>query len=247
MPPPGALRVAQRPALEGRDDRPLGRAGAGPGREAHAGLWALLAPEQVEDRAAQQRGVADVGRELGHRTLAHPPGDRGPDVGDLAREVLGGALDEPGPAQVAPEGPRAERRRQPGVVRAHDPAREQRRRGEHQQLERALDVRGAPRQEPGGEDVQLRLGRPPDEVAPPRRGREPAVQRQPGLRGVELRGGAVQDHRHLPDGRGEQAGEARPRLLELLEDGAGVGGVAPVVAGGEGLRGALVPGQGRAS
>ena len=135
----------------------------------------------------------------------------------------------------------------PGVVRRHVAARQQRGGGEHQELERSLDVRRALREQPRREHVQGVDGRPADEVAPPGRRGEAALERQPGLRGVELRRRAVQHDGQLADAGREALVEPRARVLELREHAVGVGRVAGRVAGDERRRRRLDPGHGAQS
>ena len=122
-------------------------------------------------------------------------------------------------------------------------AREQRRRREHQQLERALDVRGALGEQPRREHVQLALGRPADQVAASRRRRQPPLERQPGLGGVELRGRAVHDDRELPEPLGKALVEPRAGVLELGEHALDIGRVTLVMTSDEGVGGGFEPGQ----
>ena len=103
----------------------------------------------------------------------------GPDVAGLARQPLRGALHEPRVAHPAAQPQRAERRREAGMALRDRVAREQRRRRQHQHLQRALDVRGALGQQPRREHVQLALARPADHVAA-RGGRgQPPLERRP--------------------------------------------------------------------
>ena len=204
---PGGLGVAHGAAAERaleRAARPVAVRAAG---ERHARAVALLAREQVEHRAAEQRRVAAAGRERRRAALVQVPRDRRPHVPDLAGEVLRRALEQPRPAQPAREAARPERRRHAGVVRGDVAAREQRRRREHQQLERALDVRRALREQPRGEHVQLALGDPADEVAPPGGRGQPPLERQPRLGGVELRRAS---RARRPPAPRAAAGSARP-------------------------------------
>ena len=219
---PLRLGVAQRAAAEGRLERaprPVPVRAAG---ERHARALALLAPEQVEDAPAQQRRVRARGRERRRAALAHPPRHRGAHVGDLPGEVLPGALEQPRPAQPADEPARAERRRHALVVGGHVAAREERGRGEHQQLQRALDVRRALRELPRREHVELALAGPADEVAP-RGGRGHApLEGEGGRGGVEHRRRAVHDHDEVAGRGGEALVEAVARVLELADDGGDV-------------------------
>ena len=214
-------------------------------RERDARALALLAREQVEHRAAEQRGVAPAGRERGRPALAQPPRDRRAHVA------------RPGPEKycAAPSSSHAQRSQRaklrgpngggmPRVVGGDVAAREQRRRREHQQLERALDVRRALREQPRREHVQLALAGPADEVAASRRRRQPPLERQPGLGGVELRGRAVHDDGELAEPLREALVEPRAGVLELGEHALDVGRVALVVARDEASSGGgLEPGQ----
>ena len=83
--------------------------------------------------------------------------------------------------------------------------------------------------------MQLALGDPADEVAPPGRRRQPPLERQPRLGGVELRGRPVHDDRQLPEPLGEARVEPRARVLELCEHALDVGRVALVMARDEGV------------
>ena len=70
-----------------------------------------------------------------------------------------------------------------------------------------------------------------------------ALQRQPRLGGVELRGGGVEDDGEVAELDVELALQALARVLELGEDALGVVRVALVVAGDERLGGGLEPGH----
>ena len=109
---PGVLDVAEA-GVEGVFELDLGALGEELGDEALAGLGAALVLEQVEDRAAEDDGVAARGREGGAGALAQAADRRRPVEADLAGEVLGAAFDQPGPAQVA-----GEAARRPGGGRA---------------------------------------------------------------------------------------------------------------------------------
>ena len=100
------------------------------------------------------------------------------------------------------------------------------------------------REQPRREHVQLARAGPADDVAA-RRGRgEAARDRQPRLRGVELRDRGVQDDRELAGARVEALLEPRAGELELRQHARGVLLVALVVAREEGLGGGVDPGHG---
>ena len=84
-----------------------GPSGCGPRASVTHGAVALLAREQVEDRAAEQQRVGARRRERRRRPLAQPARDRRADVARLPGEPLRGALDEPRPARPAGEPRRA--------------------------------------------------------------------------------------------------------------------------------------------
>ena len=110
-----ATELAKRCALECG-----ARVVAAAGCELHAGLGPRSALEQPVDRGAEHDRVADRRREARAPALPHPARHRGAEVGELPGEVGGGALHEPGGAQVAGEAAQPERRRKPRVVRRHD-------------------------------------------------------------------------------------------------------------------------------
>ena len=112
---------------------------------------------------------------------------------------------------------------------------EQRAGGEHQQLERALDVGGALGEQARREHVDLLVGDRADDVAAGGRGGTGALEREPGLGGVELGARGVQDDRELAGFGVEPALEVAAGVLELGEHALGVVGVALVVAGDERL------------
>src|SRR5829696_5120877 len=66
-----------------------------------AGVRAALALEQVEDRAAEDDCVPGRGRKRGRPSVAKAGADSRPEQQDLIGVVLGGALDQPGPLQIA--------------------------------------------------------------------------------------------------------------------------------------------------
>ena len=186
---------------------------------------------------------AREGGKDGARPFSQPARDRGPDVARLAREPLRGALDQPRPARPAREPRGRQRRRQRRMARRDVATREQRRRREHQHLQRALDVRGPVREHPRREHVQLARPGPADDVAARRGRRQPARERHPRLGGVELGGRGVQDDLELAGPGVEALLEPRPRELELREHALGVLGVALVVARDERLGGGVDPGH----
>ena len=89
---PGLLGLAHRAAVEGALERAgrVRRAG-----ELEARLLALLAVEQVEDRAAEQQRVAAAGREARRGALVRAEHDGGAEVLGLAGVELRGALEPP--------------------------------------------------------------------------------------------------------------------------------------------------------
>ena len=100
------------------------------------------------------------------------------------------------------------------------------------------------RQQAGGEHVQLALARPADDVAA-RGGRgQPARDRQPRLRRVELREARVQHDRELAGARVETLLQAHAGMLELGEDALDVVDVAIVMPSHEGLGRAFHPRHG---
>ena len=179
---PGRLGVAHRaPPERLRSGAARGPSRCGP----QASATQALSPSSRASRSNTVPPSSVASRRSGGNArrgaLAQAPRDRGPHVPNLAGEVLRRALEQPRPAQPAGEAARAERRRHAGVVGRDVAPREQRGGREHQQLERALDVRRALREQPRRQHVQLALGGPADEVAPARRRRQPALERQPGL------------------------------------------------------------------
>ena len=107
---------------------------------------ALLALQQVEQRAAEQHGVPSGRGKRRPPSLPQPAHDRGAQVRGLARDPGRGALAQPRPADVAAEGRDREGRRQVRVVRADHDVRVLVLRGEQQRLARAGDVGRAPLQ-----------------------------------------------------------------------------------------------------
>ena len=91
--------------------------------------------------------------------------------------------------------------------------------------------------------MQLPLPGPADDVAARRGRRQPPLDGDPGLRGVELRGRAVQHHGELPEAHVELPLEPLARVLELGEHARGVGLVALVMARDERLGCRLRPGR----
>ena len=160
--------------------------------------------------------------------------DGGADVARLAGQELRGALEPPRGVLH----PAAQAALAPGGEQALG---QQRARGEHQQLERALDVGGALGEHARRQHVDLVAAGRADHVAAGGRRGAGAQDRQPRLGGVELGARRVQDDGELA-GLGLQAAlEARAGVLELGEDAPGVVGVALVVAGDERLGGGLDP------
>ena len=172
---------------------------------------ALLARHEVDQRAAEQRGVAQAGREVGPCVLAQAPGDRRPGVPDLAGEPLAGAGDEPRPVAGAQRRARHPRRRQRRVVLGDDELDVQRGRRQREHLARALDVRRALGELARRERVQRAAAGPAGDVAACRRRREAAHDRQERLGEVELGAAGVQDDHHLVGQRAEH----RPRRSRM--------------------------------
>ena len=178
-----------------------------------AGVRARVALEQVEDRAAEDQRVAARGREGRAVALAQPGDHRGAVERGLAGEVLGGALDQPGPAQVGDEAARRPHRRQRRVVGGEHDLRVQPLGGAAQGAQRVL-AGGAPLHPGVVEGVDLARHRPARQVAARRRRRRPAHGGQervgrgePGRVGVEDHGDAA---RHLL----EAVLEPQPQVLE---------------------------------
>ena len=231
---PGALGVPDRARERDlqRADRAVRVRAA---RERDARAVALLAREQVEDRAAEQQRVGADGREVGRR----PSRSRRAIAGRTWRVCPESHCAAPSTSHAQ----RAQRASRParrgggsfGWLGGDVAAREQRRRA------RASASPASPRRSRrdgragAGRARGARAAGPADDVAP-RRGRgQAARERQPRLRGVELGGRGVQDHRELP-GRGVEALlQPRARELELREHARRVLLVALVVARDEGL------------
>ena len=176
-------------------------AGSGASASCDTRLLALLAREQVEHGAAEQQRVAArrAGRSApGRRACAAPP--RG-GCGESGRRRT---ARRPRAATGPPRGGAAATAPALGRQQALG---EQRGGGEHEQLERALDVGRARGQHARREHVQLAVRHSADDVAARRRSGPRALQRQPRLGGVELRAGGVEDDRELAD-LGRRAGAA---------------------------------------
>ena len=181
-----------------RSDRPVRVRATG---ERDAGLVALFALQQVEDRAAQQERVGARRR----------VGRRGP---SLRRRAIAGRTCRVWPDShcAAPSTSHAQRdqRASRGARRAAAAEDGSRRRsgGRAARTARASASPASPRRStpgaraPAGEHVEFARSGPADDVAAGRGRREPARERHPRLRGVELGGGGVQDDLEL----------ARPRL-----------------------------------
>ena len=178
------------------------------------------------------------GGKLGAGRSLRAQHDRGADVLGLAGVELRRAFEPPrGVGRLAAEAALTGRREQP--------LGEQRARGEHQQLERALDVRGALGEEARREDVDLPVRHGPDDVATCGGGGAGALERQPRLGRIELGAGGVDDDRELAGSEVEPPLELPPRVLELGEDALRVVGIAVVVARDERLGGGLEPAHAR--
>ena len=234
-------------AASARRRRPRARAAARAGAGRRPARRTRARPPRAASRSKTLPPSSGASARAGGNDGAPPSRIRrvtaGPHVGDLPGEELRRALEQPRPAQPAHEPARAERRRHARVVGGDVAAREERRRGEHQQLQRALDVRGALREQPRREHVELTLAGPADQVAP-RGGRgHPPLERERGRGGVEHRRRAVHDHDELA-GRGREAlVQAVARVLELADDRRDVRGVAVLVAHEERVRCDLLPGH----
>ena len=125
---PRRLRVAS-PTAPRRRRRALPRRPVRRGaRQRHGRLDPALGHDEVDDRAAEQRRVAQRGRKVGACALAQPPRDRRASVGGLAREPLRHAGDDPRAARRPQRRARRPRRRQRGVALRHDELHVQRRR-----------------------------------------------------------------------------------------------------------------------
>ena len=112
---------------------------------------------------------------------------------DLAREVLGAAFDQPGPAQVAGEAARRPGGRQLAVVGGDDQLGVEALGRAAQRLARVL-AGGAPLHVRVVEHVQLGRHRPAGEVAAAGRRRRPARRRQERVRQREPDRVGVDDH-----------------------------------------------------
>src|SRR5215212_4326773 len=100
---PRALSVDERAALEGVDERAPRAARWQPAGDLDRLRLALLAGDEVEDRAAEEDRVPQARREAGLGALAQAPGNRRPREGRLPAEPLRRAVGQPRPAQVADE------------------------------------------------------------------------------------------------------------------------------------------------
>ena len=185
--------------------------------------------EQVEDRAAEDDRVAARGGERGPRALAQAADHRRPVEADLAREVLGAAFDQPGPAQVAGEAARGPGGGQLGVVGGDDELRVEALGGAAQRLARVL-AGGAALHVGVVEHVQLGRHRPAGQVAPPGRRRRPARRRQEGMGHRQPGRVGVDDDSDLARHPLEAILEPQPQFLHPVEHPLGEGGVAAVVA-----------------
>src|SRR5207248_6128873 len=99
------------------------------------------------------------------------------------------------------------------------------------------------RQQARGEDVKLLGPEPPREVAAPGRCGDRAGEREVRRGELERQLGVVDDDRDVIGDPGEALREVLAGLLELLEDPAGVAGVALVEARPERRRRAFDPGH----
>ena len=182
---------------------------------------------------------ADGGK-AGGAPLAHARVDGGAEQRRLPGEVLGAALDQPRPADVAREAPRAPGRRQAFVVGGEHDLRVQALGRAAQGRERVL-TRGAPVRVLVVEDVELRGHRPAGQVAP-----SGGCRGQPGageerVRGREPAGGGVDDHRDAARRVVEAILEPQAQVLEPVERPLGAGVVRRFVPGGEAQRFGLDP------
>ncbi len=211
-------------------------------RRSQASL-AAFGLQQVEDRAAEDHGVAPRGREGRASALAQAADHRRPVEADLAGEVLGGAFDQPGPAEVADEAPRRPGWRQVGVVGGDHQLGVEALGGAAQRLARVL-ARGALLHVGVVEHVQLGRHRPAREVAPPGRRRRPACCRQEGVGEREQRRVGVDDDGDLARDGLEAVLEPQPQFLHPVQGPLCKRRVAAVVPRGEAQRVRLDPRHG---
>ena len=165
---------------------------------------------------------------------------RGAEQRHLARVVLGCALDQPSPPQVADEATWAPRRRKPVVVGADHDLDVEPLRGSPEGRGRVLAGR-SPVQVVVVEHVELAGHRPTRQVPPPGGGcREPrgwkerVSRRQPARR-------RMHDDRDLARRLIEPLFEAQPKVLQRVERSLGAVGVLGFVAGDEAERLCLDP------
>jgi hypothetical protein len=127
-------------------------------------MAADLVVEQVEDAAAEDDRVAGGGREARPRSLVETAENGRAEARVLAGVELGAALDQPGPAEVTPEGARTPRRRDLRVVGGEDELGVEPLRGAEQRPQR-VGAAGAPLEGAVGQGVKLGPGRPAGQVA----------------------------------------------------------------------------------
>ncbi len=219
------------------------RAVAAQARGQHvAGVRAALALEQVEHRAAEDDRVARRRREGGRPALAKAGAHGGAEQRDLAGVVLGGALDQPGPAQIAEEAARPPGWRQARVVGGDHDLHVQALGGAAQSGKRVLA--GGPAIEVGVvEHMQLVCHRPAGQVAPRRRGGRQASGGKEWVGGRQPAGRRVNDDRDPGRGLVESFLQAQAQVLERVKGALSAIAVLGLVPSDEAQRLRLYPGH----
>ena len=176
--------------------------------ELRGGALALLAGEQVDHRAAEQRWRRG-GREGSSGAGPRAGGGRSPDGRGRSgrRTSARDALEQPRPAQLERRPRRRHPPRQVAVVLDDHPAGVQRGGAQRQHLPRAGDVRGAGLERRRGEDVQLRPRRPSRRRSGGRR--VPWSATSPGASGLAMRQRRRAEVQHDGEARRPCAGTAR--------------------------------------
>ena len=193
-----------------------------------------MPPRMIASRAEGGNG--------GRVALAHPRVDGGTEVLGLAGEVLRAALDQPRPADVAGEPPRAPRRRQPVVVGGDHDLGVEPLGGAAQRRQRVV-AGGAALEVVVVQHVELGGHRPAGEVAAPGGGGGEPRGGEERVRGGEPRRGRVDDDDDPAGSVVEAVLEPQPQVLERVEGPLRVGLVVALVPGDEAQRLGLDPGH----